>query len=45
MVPAAGSKLKKTDLSTARLWESDAADPSEAFPRRGNASVPEKHEP
>ena len=43
MVPAAGSKIKKTDLSTARLRESDAADPSEAFPRWGNASVPEKH--
>ena len=43
MVPASGSKIKKTLLYTARMRESDAADPSEAFPRWGNASVPEKH--
>ena len=42
MVPASGSKIKKTLLYTARMRESDAADSSEAFPRRGNASVPEK---
>ena len=32
MVPASGSEIKKTHLYTARMRESDAADPSEAFP-------------
>ena len=42
MVPAAGTKIKKTPLSTARVRESDAADRSEDLPRRGKSSVPAK---
>ena len=34
---------KKDGFIHRRMRESDAADPSEAFPRWGNASVPEKH--
>ena len=43
MVPASGSLIKKCFGHAARMRESDAADPSEAPPRWGGASVPEKH--
>ena len=43
MVPASGSLIKKAILSTARMRESDAADPSAAAARWAAASVPEKH--
>jgi len=42
MVSASGSELEKRLLYRARMRKSDAADPSEAPPRWGGASVPEK---